>query len=265
MFFIFPLQDPRLSWCEESSQQSAPHALSKDVFGFFGGAGCSLYRTCPFISYCLISVPSVKYCSTSEDDSNLLLIKRSPCEDIQSCTQANLAANKHNKSGATSPLDTGEILISSTCKWKIKKVYTFLSSKLLLTEGSTAEMETGQSASEEMESLDVYSFFLLLLLCIICSTKLHLTEVDIYKPSASGAIKTWLISRVLCSILIVCVLKAIGRRQDSCVSLCKMGESALGRSSMWGKWCFKGNIRRRSCLLHKEPPSASIKEVNIVL
>lgn len=126
-------------------------------------------------------------------------------------------------------------------------------------------METGQSASEAMECLDICSFFLLLLLCVICSTKLHLTEVDIYKPSASGAIKTWLISRVLCSILIVCVLKAIGRRQDSCVSLCETRESARGRSSMWGKWRFKGNIRRRSCLLHKEPPSASIKEVNIVL
>lgn len=91
----------------------------------FWGAGCSLHCTCPFISYCLVSVPSVKYCSTSEDDSSLVPIKRSPYEDIQSCTQANLAANKHNKSGATSPLDTGEILISSTCKWKIKKSLHF--------------------------------------------------------------------------------------------------------------------------------------------
>lgn len=37
VFHFSSAQDPRLSWCEESSQQSAPHALSEDVFGFFGG------------------------------------------------------------------------------------------------------------------------------------------------------------------------------------------------------------------------------------
>lgn len=74
----------------------------------------------------------------------------------------------------------------------------FLSSKLLATEGRAADMEAGQSASEQEGKLDLYSvifFFSSVSLNYglqhpVChySTNQHLIEEYIYKPSASGAI-----------------------------------------------------------------------------
>lgn len=91
------------------------------------------------------------------------------------------------------------------------------------------------------------------------STKQHLTEEDIYKPSASVAIKhDWYPE---CPVIIVCVLKAIGRSQDFYLSRSRsLGKGGIcpGKKFDVGEVCFWS--------LHsenKEPPSASIKEVNI--
>lgn len=52
--------------------------------------------------------------------------------------------------------------------------------------------------------------------------------------------KTWLISRVLWSILIVCVLKAIGRSQDSCLCSKQRRESLFQEEVRCGNICLKG-------------------------
>lgn len=98
-------------------------AFTVDVFLFLGTA-YSRYLS----FYCLLFGPFFQVlffkCCPAFLKGNLSLIcqiKPTTAEGSQTGTQTNLPANRHNESEATRQLDTGEIFISYTCKWRVNK------------------------------------------------------------------------------------------------------------------------------------------------
>lgn len=112
-------------------------------------------------------------------------------------------------------------------------------------------MEAGWAASALEGNLDLFFFFGFSSFILLCDTQNWITTTpsvptaqtntwqrSVFKSHRQRCHKTRLISRVLWSIPIVCVLKAIGRRQDSCLPPRKK----KGAKVWCGKICLKVKI-----------------------
>lgn len=126
--FISPLsEEASLSWCEskESPDPLNPlhRAFSVDVFLFLGTAYSRYLSFCRLLFGPFFSGSFFKCCPAflKGDFSLICQIKPTTAEGSQTGTQTNLPANRHNESEATGPLDTGEIFISYSCKWRVNK------------------------------------------------------------------------------------------------------------------------------------------------